>query len=218
MKEIISKRRKELGMTQQELADKLFISDKVVSKWETGKSIPDTSILVDLANALEITLDELLKTSNTNQVNMRESNTQMLKSKFNILLIVFFTIEILSALLIMFGRIFVEDFNNKSWPYILIGCGFVFELLALSYFFIRYNQLVYNYAKIVTLKKKYFNLSIWLSYPLVLLVTIIFIIWGNPESTGVERVGWSFLFGSIYFVIALILTLLNNVKKKKKKS
>lgn len=213
MKEIISKRRKELGMTQQELADKLFISDKVVSKWETGKSIPDTSILVDLASALEITLDELLKTSNANQVNMRESNTQMLKSKFNILSIVFFTIEILSALLIMFGRIFIEDFSSKSWPYILIACGFVFELLAISYCFIRYNQLVYKFAKIETLKKKYFNLFIWLSYPLVLLVTIIFIIWGNPESTGVERVGWSFLFGSIYFIIVLILTLLNMKKK-----
>lgn len=51
MKDIISRRRKELGMTQQELADKLFISDKVVSKWETGKSIPDTTILIDLAKA-----------------------------------------------------------------------------------------------------------------------------------------------------------------------
>lgn len=39
MKEIISKRRKELGLTQQELADKLFVSDKVISKWETGVSL-----------------------------------------------------------------------------------------------------------------------------------------------------------------------------------
>lgn len=38
MKDIISKRRKELGLTQQELADKLFVSDKVISKWETGVS------------------------------------------------------------------------------------------------------------------------------------------------------------------------------------
>lgn len=38
MKDIISKRRKELGLTQQELAEKLFVSDKVISKWETGIS------------------------------------------------------------------------------------------------------------------------------------------------------------------------------------
>lgn len=61
MKDIISKRRKELGLTQQALADKLFVSDKVISKWETGKSVPDTSILVELSKVLEISLDELLK-------------------------------------------------------------------------------------------------------------------------------------------------------------
>ena len=38
MKNIISKRRKELGLTQQQLAEKLNISDKVISKWETGVS------------------------------------------------------------------------------------------------------------------------------------------------------------------------------------
>lgn len=38
MKDLIVKRRKELGMTQQQLAEKLNISDKVVSKWETGVS------------------------------------------------------------------------------------------------------------------------------------------------------------------------------------
>ena len=44
MKDIISKKRKELGLNQQELADKLFVSDKVISKWETGKSVPETSL------------------------------------------------------------------------------------------------------------------------------------------------------------------------------
>ena len=57
MKDIIVRRRKELGLTQQELADKLFVSDKVISKWETGKSVPDTSILVELANVLGISLN-----------------------------------------------------------------------------------------------------------------------------------------------------------------
>lgn len=38
MKNIILKRRKQLGLTQQELADKLFVSNKVISKWETGVS------------------------------------------------------------------------------------------------------------------------------------------------------------------------------------
>ena len=61
MKDIIATRRKELGYTQQQLAEKLNISDKVVSKWETGRSLPDTSMLTDLAEVLEISVSELLK-------------------------------------------------------------------------------------------------------------------------------------------------------------
>lgn len=52
--------RKEKGMTQKELADVLCISDKAVSKWETGVSLPDTTLLMPLANQLEVTVTELL--------------------------------------------------------------------------------------------------------------------------------------------------------------
>lgn len=52
--------RKEKGYTQKELAEKLFISDKAVSKWETAVSIPDTSLLVPLAELLGVSVTELL--------------------------------------------------------------------------------------------------------------------------------------------------------------
>ena len=56
----IASRRKEQGMTQAALAEKLGISDKAVSKWETGKSMPDSGIMLDLCEILEITVNELL--------------------------------------------------------------------------------------------------------------------------------------------------------------
>jgi len=56
----VAQLRKEKGYTQKELAEKLFISDKAVSKWETGASIPDTSLLVPLAELLGVTVTELL--------------------------------------------------------------------------------------------------------------------------------------------------------------
>lgn len=65
MKDIISKRRKELGLTQQQLAEKLNVSDKVISKWETGRSLPDTSMLIPLAEALQIPLNELMSGDDT---------------------------------------------------------------------------------------------------------------------------------------------------------
>lgn len=57
----ISELRKEKGMTQKELAVRLYISDKAVSKWETGHSIPDITLLVPLSDQLGVTVTELLE-------------------------------------------------------------------------------------------------------------------------------------------------------------
>lgn len=52
--------RKEKGFTQVQLAEKLNITDRAVSKWETGKSMPDSSIMLELCDLLGITVNELL--------------------------------------------------------------------------------------------------------------------------------------------------------------
>ena len=52
--------RKAAGMTQKELAEKLNISFQAVSKWETGESLPDTGVLLDLCDILNTTADKLL--------------------------------------------------------------------------------------------------------------------------------------------------------------
>ena len=56
----IAQRRKELNMTQRELAEKLHVTDKAVSKWERGVGCPDISLLEPLAAALELSVDQLL--------------------------------------------------------------------------------------------------------------------------------------------------------------
>ena len=52
--------RKEKGLTQKELADQICVSDKTISKWENGNSVPDTSMLMSLCDALDVTANELL--------------------------------------------------------------------------------------------------------------------------------------------------------------
>lgn len=52
--------RKEQGMTQADLAQELGISDRAVSKWETGKSMPDSGIMLELCELLKINVNELL--------------------------------------------------------------------------------------------------------------------------------------------------------------
>ena len=57
--ENITRRRNELNMTQRELAEKLNVSDKTVSRWETGKQIPDALMIPEIATFLDMGIDEL---------------------------------------------------------------------------------------------------------------------------------------------------------------
>lgn len=57
----ITECRKKKNLTQMQLAEKLNITDRAVSKWENGKSMPDSSIMLDLCNILGISVNELLR-------------------------------------------------------------------------------------------------------------------------------------------------------------
>ena len=66
----IAEQRKSKNLTQSQLAEKLFITDKAVSKWERGKAMPDSSIMLKLCEILEISVNDLLsgaKTQNDEQ-------------------------------------------------------------------------------------------------------------------------------------------------------
>ena len=56
----IAKCRKEKKLTQQELSEKLGVTDKAISKWENGRGMPDISLLQQLIEILDISLNELL--------------------------------------------------------------------------------------------------------------------------------------------------------------
>ena len=65
----IAKCRKDKKLTQAQLADKLNITDRAVSKWETGKSMPDSSIMLELCQILGISVNELLSAETVDQEN-----------------------------------------------------------------------------------------------------------------------------------------------------
>ena len=56
----ISKLRKEKNLTQEELAEKLSVSSKSISRWENGKCMPDLSLLIPISKEFGITVNELL--------------------------------------------------------------------------------------------------------------------------------------------------------------
>ena len=56
----IAERRKQVNLTQAQLAERLNVTDRAVSKWETGKSMPDSSIMITLCEILKINVNDLL--------------------------------------------------------------------------------------------------------------------------------------------------------------
>ena len=73
----IAERRKKNNLTQAQLAEKLNITDRAVSKWENGRAMPDSSIMLELCDILGINVDELLR-GEINMENGNQKNEQLL--------------------------------------------------------------------------------------------------------------------------------------------
>ena len=76
---IIKELREKQGLTQAELADILNVTDKAISKWETGKGLPDISLIEPLSKALKVSVIELM---NGEYITNRNKASNMLKSNF----------------------------------------------------------------------------------------------------------------------------------------
>jgi DNA-binding XRE family transcriptional regulator/desulfoferrodoxin (superoxide reductase-like protein) len=76
---VIRKLRENKKMTQENLASKIHVSSKAVSKWETGQGFPDISLLEPLAKALDISVIELL---NGEEIRNRNRSSNMLRGRF----------------------------------------------------------------------------------------------------------------------------------------
>lgn len=74
----IAERRKRVNLTQMQLAEKLGITDKAISKWERGVSMPDTSIMLELCDILCISVNELLRGEKSDMENDNQKNEQLL--------------------------------------------------------------------------------------------------------------------------------------------
>ena len=107
----IQERRKENGLTQMQLAQLLGITDRAVSKWETGRTLPDSSIMLDLCKILKISVNDLLSGEIITMENYNKENENKL-------------VELVKA----------KEERDKSLLMleIVIGCISVFAFLALT--------------------------------------------------------------------------------------
>lgn len=110
----IAECRKSVNLTQMQLAEKLGLTDRAISKWETGKSLPDSSVMLQLCDILKITVNDLLSGEVVSMENYQEKNDEMLiemikekEEKDKMLLRAELIIGIVSFLPLLVATIFV---------------------------------------------------------------------------------------------------------------
>ena len=125
--------RKKKKLTQSQLAEKLNITDRAVSKWENGRAMPDSSIMLDLCKELEITVNDLLSgevvsMENYNQ-ELENNLIEMVKQKEESdkkLLAIEWVVGILSAIILFVPVIIAAFLPMEEWQRVLIAfLGFI---------------------------------------------------------------------------------------------
>lgn len=144
----IAECRKKNNLTQAQLAEKLFISDRAISKWENGKSMPDSSIMLALCKELKITVNDLLNGEIVSMENYNEQTEkrliEMVKEKEQAdreLLRLEIVIGVLSCL-VLFIPIILGAYLpiEKDWIRILIVCSGVIPCFTGIYFALKIEQ------------------------------------------------------------------------------
>ncbi len=143
----IAKKRKERNLTQEKLAEKLGITDRAVSKWETGKSLPDASIMLDLCRILGITVNDLLSGEELSMERINErteknliemvrqkeaADRRLLKTE---IVIVALSMLFLASMIAIAALIPMENWIK----YLLTGIGLL-QLIAVAAFAFRIEQ------------------------------------------------------------------------------
>lgn len=134
----IAECRKQKGMTQAVLAEKLGVTDRAVSKWETGRSLPDAGIMLELTDLLGINVNELLsgeKLEKERYKEMAENNLMELKKLEELsnkrllrLEVVIALIGILSFLAMVLIALLVE--MQQAYRIAIVAAGLVILLIA----------------------------------------------------------------------------------------
>ena len=183
---IIKKKRKELGITQDELAEKLFVTEKAISRWETGRGTPDISLLIPLSKELNIDVSELLngaenKKNNKDVEQLIEYNEIAKANKYNFyfkLTIFFYVLSILSFL---FYLRFEYDPNIEVNYFIRL------LIIAISSLFVIIGNMIYsnNYVEKLEDKRKVLKLSqiiVFIYYIILLFNMAIFARYNSIDS------------------------------------
>ena len=186
--------RKAFNLTQAELAEKLNYSDKAVSKWERGESVPDLSVLVTISKFYGISIDKLVSDSS----NIRPKITKSLGEKRALVLFSSIGFVLLLAV-IGFAVCNILEVNFKTWLVFIFATPII-SAVSLTY---------------ASLWKKLSFIALSLSFLVWSILLTIFLTLTFRLPTVPEALWQIFLLGIPLQVIIILLAFLNNKKSNK---
>lgn len=151
---LIAERRKEMQMTQQELADKIGVTNKAISRWETGRGYPDVELIPMIAKELSLSVNDLLSGEKTEQ----KKSTQKSKLFLVIIIILSFLISALFTYAIRLTNINNPNYVVYLEKYIFLYISLFFFLLSATIWNTKYF-LIYSLSFVYT-SIEFFKLSI----------------------------------------------------------
>lgn len=148
----IAECRKNVNLTQMQLAEKLNITDRAISKWERGKTMPDSSIMLELCNILKISVNDLLTgefvTMDDYNKELENNLLEMVKQKEKAdkrLLTLEWVIGILSCVVLLLPIIIAEYIPMEDWQRIVLCFSGVIPAIVGISFSIRIEQVAGYY-------------------------------------------------------------------------
>ena len=129
--EKIQKLRNQNKWTQEELAEKLYVSRTAVSKWESGKGYPNIDSLKDIAKLFNKTIDELLSSEEIIDIAKKENNSNMKKANN----LIYGLLDIISVLFI-FLPLYAYTAENFVYSVSLIGANEISGWIKIAYIII----------------------------------------------------------------------------------
>ena len=207
----IKKKRKELGITQAELADKLFVTEKAISRWETGRGTPDISLLIPLSKELGVNVSELLNGEDSKNDKVIEKvieyNEISQKNKYGLGFKFTILCYILSILLFLIYLRFEYDPNIELNYFVRLFMVIIASILIII------GNIIYgnNYVDKIEDKNKIykFSMSIVFIYYVILLFNMV--IFARYDSVyGYNFIPFKSIYGALksgnlYFMIINIL-------------
>lgn len=150
----IAELRKQKGFTQKELAEKLMITDKAISRWETGKGLPDTSLLKPLGDVLGVSVSELLSGKILEEVDMKEQADQIILESLNYSKRMLSSV--ISVILFIIGIAFIISplfLASKSyiwsWGLVIVAIGIIYIYIRKRGYSMKATNRVYYLSALV---------------------------------------------------------------------